>query len=223
MATVLKSRTFTPSITPTVPRIPTSAVDDNAQVPVRAASPGVVPKRVIIREMSFLMDSAGLQFLYNDATPAMPLPGGNIDMVIEHLVKGKPLPRGDLGDSSAGSDGTPLDLGVTGEPAYVVFKLDPRLNWRFSDNDPVISHKQANEAAFYGGLRHVRSNGTYSDKPVAGCMMVFLVAVPPSGNYKHGFNFHVDLIQKPHLDHTKERILPLIIDPDIRFPGGSGT
>ncbi|HYD36646.1 MAG TPA: nucleotide synthetase [Allosphingosinicella sp.] len=219
MATALKN----PEWTQPTDRSAAPSNDDNAQVPVSAVSPGVVPERVIVREISFLMDSDGLQFLYKDAGPAMPLPGGNIDMVIEHLALGKPLPFGDLGDVPMGSDGTPLDLGVTGEAAYVVFKLDPRLNWRFSDNDPVISHKQAGDAAYYGGLRHVRPNGTYSDRPVADCRIVFLVAMPPDGEYKHGFNFHVDMIQKPHLDHVRERILPLIIDPDIRFPGGSGT
>lgn len=219
MATLLKNDDWPERTGPTANPLS----DDNAQVPVSSASPGVVPQRVIVREISFLMDSDGLQFLYKDAGPAMPLPGGNIDMVIDHLAAGKPLRLLGSGDVAMGSDGTPLDLGVTGEPAYVVFKLDPRLNWRFSDNDPVISHKQAAEAAHYGGLRHVRPNGSYSDKPVADCRIVFLIAKPPAGEYKHGFNFHVDLIQKPHLDHTKERILPLIIDPDIRFPGGSGT
>lgn len=219
MATALKNTDWNRPIEPSA----TPSKDDNEQMPVRTEFPGVVPNRVIIREISFLMDSDGLQFLYKDAGPAMPLPGGNIAMVIEHLAAGKPLSFGDRGDVAMGSDGTPLDLGVTGEPAYIVFKLDPRLNWRFSDNDPVISHKQAGEAAYYGGLRHVRPNGSYSDRPVADCMMVFLIAMPPAGDYKHGFNFHVDLIQKPLLDHTKQRILPLIIDPDIRFPGGSGT
>jgi hypothetical protein len=197
--------------------------DDNDQFPVRTQAPAVVPERVIIREISFLMDSDGLQFLYRDAAMASRLPGANIDTVIEHLATGKPLPLVDMGDGAAGSDGTPLDLGVTGEPTYIVFKLDPRLNWRFSDNDPVISHKNEDDSVYYCGLRHVRPNGSSSDRPVADCMIVFLVAEPPSGEYKHGFNFHVDLIQKPRLDHTQERILPLIIDPDIRFPGGSGT
>lgn len=197
--------------------------DDDGQFPVRTEAPEVVPDRVIIREISFLMDSEGLQFLYRDASPASPLPGSNIDTVIDHLATGRPLPILDMGDAAAGFDGTPLDLGVTGEPTYIVFKLDPRLNWRFSDRDAAISHKNADDAGYYGGLRHVRPNGTHSERPVADCRIVFLVAMPPSGEYKHGFNFHVDLIQKPHLDHTKERILPLIIDPDIRFPGGSGT
>ena len=219
MATALKNRDWDGSIDPP----PTAPRDDNGQFSVRNEAPDVVPERVIVREISFLMDSEGLQFLYRDAAPASPLPGSNIDMVIEHLAAGRPWPMADMGDAAEGTDGTPLDLGVTGEPSYIVFKLDPRLNWRFSDNDPVISHKSEEDRLYYSGLRHVRPNGSYSKQPVADCMMVFLVARPPSGDYKHGFNFHVDLFQKPLLDHTRQRILPLIIDPDIRFPGGSGT
>ncbi len=220
MATVLKTQDWNRPIEPAP--APPSRVEDG-QYPVRTEDPDVVPERVIIREISFLMDSEGLQFLYRDASPASRLPGGNIDTVIEQLAKGLPLPLVDMGDATSGSDGTPLDLGVTGEPAYVIFKLDPRLNWRFSDSDPAISHKNAEDTDYYCALQHVRPNGSYSSRPVADCRIVFLVAMPPDGEYKHGFNFHVDLIQKPHLDHTKERILPLIIDPDIRFPGGSGT
>lgn len=217
MATALKNPGWDRSIEPT----PARAQDDNVQHPVSTEPLDVVPTRVIIREISFLMDSDGLQFLYRDASPASPLPSGNIDTVIEQLAAGRPLPLSDMGVSAEGTDGTPLDLGVTGEPTYIVFKLDPRLNWHFSDNDPVISHKNAADAPYYGGLRHVRPNGSYSALPVADCMIVFLVAKPPEGEYKHGFNFHVDLIQKPHLDHRQTRILPIIIDPDIRFPGGS--
>jgi hypothetical protein len=195
---------------------------DNERAPVQANLPGVEPDRYIVREISFLMDSDGLQFLYKDSRPAQPLLEGTIDPIIPRFTASIPATIGLTGAGLETAE-TPLDLGVTGGPTYLIFKLDPRLNWRFSRTERAISHKKGEHAQYYGGLRHVAEDGSASEEPIDNCRLVYLVAAPPAGEYRHGFNFNVELIQKPHFGEDEPRILPIMIDPDIRFPGGSET
>jgi len=195
---------------------------ENERFPVRRHPPDVLPERYIVREMSFLMDSDGLQFLYKDSALAWPLPEKKIDPVIPRFTR--PVsPMIGLSGAGLATAETPLDLSITGGPAFLIFKLDPRLNWRFSQSLPAITHKKEADSACYGGLTYVDQHGVYSDSPIAECRLVFLVTDPPEGDYRHGFNFNVELIQKPHVGQYEPRILPVEIDPDIRFPGGSLT
>ena len=191
----------------------------NDRIPVRRDAPQVSPDRYIVREISFLMDSDGLQFLYKDSTPAKSLPDRKIEPVLPRFKLPVPAAIGLTGAGLATAE-TPLDLSVTGGPAYLIFKLDPRLNWRFSSQEPAITHKRAEHAEYYGGLFHVGDDFA-SFEPVPDCRLVYFVANPPEGEYQHGFNINVELIQKPHVGETEPRILPIMIDPDIRFPGGS--
>src|SRR3954465_14173625 len=117
MATALKNREWEAG--------PDAKGDANEQAPVRSDFPSVLPDRVIVREISFLMDSDGLQFLYRDAAPASPLPSRNLDSLLPRLVSENPSPFLPLADAGLAAE-TPLDLSVTGDPVYIVFKLDPR-------------------------------------------------------------------------------------------------
>jgi hypothetical protein len=183
----------------------------------------VVPQRCVVREISFLMDSDGLQFLYRDPTPGFDLEGPDIDPVVQPLI-GTSFPAAlGLTGAGLGSAETPLDLGLAGGrgPAFLVFKLDRRLNWRFSRALPAVTHKNGADSAHYGGLTYVSDGGAYSREPMADCRLVFFKANPPTEDYRHGFNFNVELIQRPHFGEVEARVLPITIDPDIRFPGGS--
>jgi hypothetical protein len=44
-----------------------------------------------------------------------------------------------------------------------------------------------------------------------------------NGTYRHGFNFHLELIQASASATSGNTILPIIIDPDVGHPGGSNT
>ncbi|HEY0412731.1 MAG TPA: nucleotide synthetase [Allosphingosinicella sp.] len=203
--------------------LPPSAAAHNDQAPVRPEWRGAPPERLVVREISFLMDSDGLQFLYKDSAAAEPLPADGIGEVAASAAAAPLPPLIGLSGAGLATAETPLDLSLTGAPAFLVFKLDTRLNWRFSRTEPAITHKQAAHAAFYGGLMHVDRLGNVSAAPVDDCRVAFLVARPPAGPYRHGFNFNVELIQKPHVGDSEPRVLPIMIDPDIRFPGGSTT
>ncbi len=50
------------------------------------------------------------------------------------------------------------------------------------------------------------------------CKIAFLAAKGKAATYDHAINLHVDLV----FDRVKPRLMPLMIDPDVRYPGGSG-
>jgi hypothetical protein len=208
---------------------PPKAPMKNQHAPMRPTL-AVKPARYVVREISFLMDSDGLQFLYKDSTTGreIPEPDG-IESVVPQLTA-TTFPAS-LGLTGAGltTAETPLDLALEGGggngkgPAFLVFKLDPRLNWRFSRTEPAVTLKDAGHDQFYGGLTYVDADGRNHESPLEECRLVFFKADPPAGSYRHGLNFNVELIQKAHLGDDEPRVLPITIDPDIRFPGGSTT
>lgn len=198
----------------------------NEHAPIQDELEGVVPKRYVIREISFLMDSDGLQFLYKDSTEGKGIHDrSEIHRVVPTLTATDFAASLGLTGAGLSTAETPLDLGLDGSkgPAFLVFKLDPRLNWRFSQHEAAVTLKDDAHDIYYGGLVYVDDKGKYHPEPIPDCRLVFFAANPPQGSYKHGFNFNVELIQKPHVGEVEPRVLPITIDPDIRFPGGSGT
>lgn len=192
----------------------------NDLAPLPAEWPGAAPARFIFREISMKFEG-GIKFFYKDPGLAQPLPAGGIAEVVAGLVAPPPGGLANLGELT---EDTPLDLNIHGPSSYVVLRLDSDLNWRFDSNEPAVSLKDAAVGNHYGGLRHVLADGTVQEDPQAGCRLVYFVAQPPAlpanGSYRHGFNFHVELIQ---VDNNASGILPIIIDPDVGHPGGSAT
>jgi hypothetical protein len=118
---------------------------------------------------------------------------------------------------------TPLDLHVP-KKCWMVIGLS-RHKWQFRATGDAITTKQKKDQS-YANLVHVFPNGT--TVPGGGqmqdnCQLVYFACVdPPQGMtgtlpYEDGFNMHIDLIQ------ANGKRLPLVIDPDIRFPGGAGS
>ena len=185
---------------------------------------GPAPTRYVVREIEFKVVDRRLLFSYRNDSKAQDLPKGGIATVAKALcrpaaavaVRAAPVP------SLAAAPQTPLDLELQGDPIFIILKLAEPVNMTFSANRKAVTHKNDGDRSHYGRLRHVNRKGQESAAPLAGCRLVYFVAAPPAGNYQHGFNFNVDLEQDPGVDGTR-RMLPLSIDPDIRFPGGSGV
>jgi hypothetical protein len=202
-------------------------VPANDLAPIRKEWPDAPPARYIFREVSLELNG-GLQFFYRNPGLARPLLQGGIEAVIAALIA--PPPR--AVSLMAAPPGpavrqSPLDLRIYGLPAYVVLKLDPELNWHFSADQAAVSLKTATVGESYGGLRHVLPDGTIRPEPGPGCSIVYFVARPPAigpdGSYRHGLNFHVELVQNISGGSSESSILPIIIDPDVGYPGGSNT
>lgn len=123
---------------------------------------------------------------------------------------------------------TPLSLNNR-RLSYVVYKLRSR-NWQFAKNHPPFSiGKKGKDAQVYFEARRVDKYGNVERvrkrKPVKDdCMVAYFIAdgfkaAGFTGQYIHALNIHVDLV----FGSRPRGYTPLIIDPDVRHPGGSGA
>lgn len=155
--------------------------------------------------------------------PAIRLPTA-LDQAIERALNpdGGPAPGAP----------TPLDI-VVQEPSYVFIRFRPGLNFQFSAVGDGVSLKPDHDSepdAAYGELWHIFSQndrvpggGEMKD----GCQLVCFAVdppAPPEGEfdpyYSDGLNFHVEVLQTDR--DGRELKLPIIIDPDIKYPGDQG-
>lgn len=200
----------------------------NDLAPVRSEWPYAPPGRYILRELSMKLEG-GLQFFYKDPGLARQVPPGGIDEVVSELLD--PPVRSSAvaaaASTAATAEQTPLDLNVHGDPAWIVLRLDPAINWRFDSDEAAVSLKDDAVASHYGGLRHVLADGSAQPEPATDCQLIYFAAKPPTldadGSYRHGFNFHLEIVQLSPSATSPDSILPIIIDPDVGHPGGSDT
>jgi hypothetical protein len=205
----------------------------NALHPVRANWPYPAPKRFIVRELSAKIEG-GLQFFYKNPGLAKKVPAGGLACAIAEILNPPPMGLIERIVAAAAAlvkpklkQQTPLDLNIHGEPAFVFLRLDPTLNLRFDSDEAAISLKDARVGNHYGGLQYVLEDGTVLSEPAAGCKLVYFAVSPPllvkGEEYRHGFNFHLELDQLSPSATSEISVLPIIIDPDVGHPGGSDT
>lgn len=199
----------------------TAPRNDRAEISLNVPAP---PTRYAVREIGFAMVNDRLQFTFAADGLAEPLPPGGIDEVVAGLLTPPPAAMTAFGLEGIAAEPmpTPLDVDVSGDPIWLIYMLAEPSNMRFSASLKAMTHKQIEHRRFYGGLRHV-AKGVESSQPLAGCRLIYLAAAPPAvADYRHGFNFNVELEQDPGTDGNP-RSLPIEIDPDIRHPGGSAV
>lgn len=135
------------------------------------------------------------------------------------------------GDTSNWPDPPETPLSLKNELlTYVIYKLTPK-NWQFAhDYPPFTIGKEGKDAKCYFEARRFDKLGnkdriTIKDrKPVADdCTVAYFIADGRkakgfTGRYVHALNIHVELVY----DERVRARVPIIIDPDIRYPGGSG-
>jgi hypothetical protein len=123
---------------------------------------------------------------------------------------------------------SPLDLHCE-DDCFVVFKLSTDDNWHFSTEGDCFTTKQ-DFGIKYSNLIHVMSDnrryGTGTPIP-SGCRLLFFRSRCNATAHYDGFNLSVDLdlgtAVNPQNGEIELRRTKLVIDPDIRFPGGSGA
>jgi hypothetical protein len=201
---------------------------ENDLAPLRVEWPYAAPERYIFRELSMKLEG-GLQFFYKNPVLSRDVPPGGLAKVIADILNPAPPAPALFAAAAAGvgAEETPLDLNIHGDPAFVFLRLDPTLNLRFDSDEAAVSLKDAGVADHYGGLRYVLEDGTVQPEPATGCKLVYFAAKPPvladGEEYRHGFNFHLELVQVSPSATSPDSILPIIIDPDVGHPGGSTT
>lgn len=117
--------------------------------------------------------------------------------------------------NSAGTDWDPT-------VRYLVFRLSDDLDWEFASGYPPFSKHEDNKA-FVGALKFdrvgVAAPGSAAvDRCTYACFIVDGSTLPAQTDRR--FNIHIDLLERDQ-GSVKNRI-PIIIDPDVRHPGGSG-
>lgn len=124
-----------------------------------------------------------------------------------------------------------LTLNVA-QPALIIFRLSKDLDWQFShDCSPISLGEQASSAnspsrKYYANARRIDSNGNGIPDDLDGCMVACfdcdgagLTKLGGTG-FSHPINLHVDLVDRDR-DGKIVRRLPIIIDPDVKNPGGT--
>jgi len=187
---------------------------------------GSLPTIATVRELEVDGGPNRIEARYSGANYEVNLTNfGGLEQVLLRLHNGS-LSMAQNGVPT-GEHKTPLSL-KNREYCYVIFKLKSK-NWQFSGDKPPFSigidwWKKGwyfNARKVYNGI----DQGHLAQKN--GCMIAYFIADgaaalddAPNGKYSHGFNFHLDLIYEDS-DHQPS-YMPIIIDPDIRYPGGSG-
>lgn len=126
----------------------------------------------------------------------------------------------------SGRTSSPLDINCQ-EKCHIVLQLANGKNWQFSEVGDCFSTKK-NYGNKYCDLWHVLDDGTKiggGKELPEGCRILYFTAEGDKTTFWDGFNLRVDIVLDDLLlpDGNKEkRRTKLIIDPDIRNPGGTG-
>jgi len=136
--------------------------------------------------------------------------------------------------------GSPLSLKVP-DLSYVIYKLSKR-SWQFACRGYPLTVGTSSYSRYFcfeasrcapyhtgaiGEGYDGRDQGSAFEVPVMPrneCKVAFFVvngtlarANEADGEYEHAFNLHVDLL------FADDHHLPIMIDPDVRYPGGAGS
>jgi hypothetical protein len=202
---------------------------------------GTWPGRYVIRivdvkEVNVVVNGqivSELHASFRNSDLSVTIPGGGMDAVLSQLAQALgPDNFSTIPGATVTTSYSPLSLQIKDSPAYVIFVLGAPSNIRFSPTKKALTHKNPDDRDRYGRLRHVIPSGTTSfreeEDALDDCRIAYFVANPPGPgpsltqqDYQHGFDFNVRLRQ--NVPNEEPRGLEIKIDPDIRYPGGSGT
>lgn len=105
------------------------------------------------------------------------------------------------------------------ELVYLLFKLDDSIDWRFSVDGPAISADgtSGGNAVFFApkGAGELMDRKRYA-YAIADCPKG--TSGGSGGDIEAYFNLHVDFLEGGEGD----AYIPVVIDPDVRHPGGNG-
>lgn len=190
------------------------------QAPIKepnAADPLPVPDRILVRQIG-LVDGPDGPFGYIAPDKAWPYSAAALDRILDGLR---------CGEYECGAPAEPfnrpLDVSCCANTLFIFYLSDQR-NWRFTRNAKAITlgcEDPVEQENFYQ-LRHVVNDSVGSpDAPLnADCKIAYFVARKSSERFAHKFNLNIELVYQP--DCEGENTIPIVIDPDVRFPGGSG-
>lgn len=117
------------------------------------------------------------------------------------------------------------------DPFYLLVKLSDNWNWRFSADGAPLSMDSywTGKRVFLDAFSFDSAGAVVtSPSPEVTCKNAYTIvncdkAKETSGshNFEARYNLHVDLVEDP-TDMANSSYIPLILDPDVRWPGGDG-
>ena len=133
----------------------------------------------------------------------------------------------ELQENSSGASFTesPLDINIS-DNCWIIFELDRNINWQFSRDSPHCLTTKLNKYSNYFNLRHVTKENIFNGgtPPGENCNFIYFAVGKKDSEFKNfndAFNLHVEFLQKRY-DGTPQR-LKLLIDPEVRNPGGTSA
>jgi hypothetical protein len=192
-----------------------------SQSPIREPRPDdqeLPTERILVRQIG-LIDGPDGPFGYLAPDKARPYSPAALDQILDQLRRGTYEPM-----APAESFNRPLDVNCSAKTLFVFYLSDQR-DWRFTRGAKAITlgkFDSEGERDNYYGLRHVLNDsiGTPDSPPDGNCKIVYFTAKKTSERFAHPFNINVELVFKNDIEGPNT--LPIVIDPDVRFPGGSG-
>ncbi len=198
------------------------------QIPEQDPDDRFEPRQLRIYELSVRTAPGRLEFCYSGASGPIPVRDhadflAKLKAVVASNAPSLPAPKP--------APPMPSPLSVHNDDlSYVVFLLDRGWNWQFARQGGVITVEKG-VGDYFREARRVDDHGTATDRrtpaPVDGAMAAYVIAHgararrhSPGDSYSHEFNLHVEFLGRDRDGHAAYR-QPLIIDPDIRYPGGS--
>lgn len=201
-------------------------MDSTTQIDIPRDRPATfpIPERIIVRQLDIVGGAGGpIVWLQPDRSHAC-----NSLADVAQMVTAVRLPLGYNANLPAAAYHRPLDLNLD-RPTCFIIRLSNTWNWRFSHKakGATLGPNVATNPANYCNLRHVLADGTEQydafNHPLE-CKIIYFFARPPvdpPADFQNSFNLNVELLYAGGAPGEINSI-PIVIDPDIRFPGGSG-
>lgn len=196
---------------------------------------GRIPSKAIIRKIDMPKNVKTLDIKFSAGYAAIALNKTvTIESILKKLAAGTdpsaiipdPYPTG-IGAAKEVS--SPLSLDVEGD-AYVVYVLDDNTSWQFCTLGSPFSIENIKDDSgkmkpeFYACPRRwdaKANSGVEGKVPLTGCKIAYMIALCAGrGDYVDRFNIHLELVVQNQWSKVPIYV-PIILDPDIRHPGGS--
>lgn len=183
---------------------------------------------IVCREIYIDIVHNKLSFAYRKREKVI-RPASELESTLNHMAKFGEIPEDadpghDWDDHGVGKPVTAMSINLE-KPSYLIFLLRSPSNLQFSSTGTPfsINGNDAPEAGkfFFDAIRVDGANRKHypSETNAPGCKIAYMAVSPKSDKFAYRFNIHVDLID---LGGSNTSTIPFIIDPDVRYPGGSG-
>jgi hypothetical protein len=201
-------------------------------VALKKSDPPKEPEYAIFCELDLDVTNSILGYCYSEITHVDLSNNTQFNNLLQKFAAFKPL-----GLSTSIQEYRPcpssLSLSIGGnqqsggkaELAHVVIRLSSKYRWRFTEqykdgNRPPFGAASEYTPAVLSDAIRVASDGTTWDDSYhfGSCLVARFIADPRhlGAGERNRFNINLDVLD------GRERVIPIIIDPDVGYPGGNG-